>query len=263
MLGAERSEQAVWNVLYRNADSKSGKLLGISCQQYLDAHCLRMTCFPAWFFNRVVGLGLEGPVSEDDIDSLIEHYHSKRVPIGISLCPNEQSKKITQWLKDRNFSIANHWVKMVRDPSPPVQSTSKLRIEPATNDQAGIVADIIQTGFGLNDELQPFSESVVSAENNFVYIAWEEDIPAAVGALTIVGSIGHLNTAATLPEFRGKGAQGAIMARRIEDGIKLGCQSFVTETWDPGEETNHSFNNMARYGFELAYKRPNWVLEFQ
>lgn len=260
-LDAERSEQAVWSGLYQGVDNETGRQLGLSCEKYLDADCLMMTGIPAWFFNRVVGLGLEESVTEEDINKLIEQYHGKKVPIGISLCPDGRTEQISHWLQGKGFSIANQWVKMVRDTAPPRPSISSLRVEPATQAQAEIVADIIQTGFELNVELKPLFASIIHTANNHVYIAWDDDVPAAVGILTLVGNTGHLNTAATLPAFRGRGAQGAIMARRIEDGIRLGCKSFITETWDPGEENNHSYNNMLRHGFELAYKRPNWVLE--
>lgn len=261
ILDAERSEQAVWSELYKAIDAETKQQLGASSQKFLDADCLIMSGFPVWFLNRVIGLGLEQSVTEDDIDQLIALYHGSDVPIGISLCPNIQTTQITRWLTDRGFAIANQWVKMARGISPPQHSNSLLRVEPARPDQADIVADIVKTGFELDEALGPVFGVPVHSENNRVYIAWDGDTPAAVGTLSLYGDVGHLNTAATLPEFRGRGAQGAIMVRRIQDGIQLGCKGFVTETWDPGESTNHSYNNMLRHGFELAYKRPNWVLE--
>jgi hypothetical protein len=261
MLDAERSEQMVWSELYRNADSGTKKQLGISIEKYLDADCLVMRAMPAWFLNRVIGLGLEQIVTEQDIDNLIDQYHSNEVPIGISLCPSMEAEKIERWLIERGFSIANYWVKMVRDNSPPKPSNSTLRVDLASPDQAGIVAKIVKSGFELDEKLSSIFGTAVNSKSNRVYIAWDKDIPASVGMLTVVGDVGHLNTAATLPEFRGRGGQGAIMAKRIQDGIDLGCRRFVTETWDPGNEINHSYNNMLRHGFKLAYKRPNWTYD--
>lgn len=261
ILDAERSEQLVWSKLYNVNDDESGKELGLSSHKYLDADCLMMTRIPAWFFNRVIGLGLEQTVAEEDIDKLVQLYHENGVPIGISLCPEIQNEQFIRWLTNRNFSIVNHWVKMVRDTSPPRPANCDLRVEPVGRDQAKIAADIIIAGFELPELLKPIFSSFVCADFNRSYIAWEGDTPAAVGILSLVDEIGHLNSAATLPEFRGRGAQSAIMARRIQDGIKLGCKSFVTETWDPGGEVNHSYNNMLRQGFNLVYRRPNWVLD--
>ena len=257
---AERSEQAVWSALWQAADSETRTQLGMSNPHFRDADCLMMTSMPNWFFNRVIGLGLEQPVTEADINSLIEMYHSNGVPIGISLCPQSQPTQIKDWLEDRGFVIANQWAKMIRDTSPPNEVRCELQIERASTDHTNIVAELIIKGFEVGDAFGPVFGALTNSEENHVYLAWDDDTPVAVGVLTLYGHTGHLNTAATLSEYRGRGAQGAIMARRIKDGIELGCQNFITETWYPGEETNHSYNNMLRHGFGLAYIRPNWVL---
>jgi hypothetical protein len=71
---------------------------------------------------------------------------------------------------------------------------------------------------------------------------------------------GWLGVAATLPQFRKRGAQGALMSRRLQDGIEAGCKWFVTETGrDTPEHPNPSYHNMARTGFKLAYDRPNFM----
>jgi len=50
------------------------------------------------------------------------------------------------------------------------------------------------------------------------------------------------------------------MARRIADGIKLGCRHLVSETGEETpEEPNPSYRNMLRTGFELVYARRNWI----
>jgi ribosomal protein S18 acetylase RimI-like enzyme len=123
-----------------------------------------------------------------------------------------------------------------------------------------LVAELVATGFEMSADLKPVLGATVNIPNNHVYLAQDGDTAAGVGMLTIVDDVGHLNTAATLPEYRGRGVQGALMAHRIRDGIALGCKGFVTETWRPGDAPNHSYNNMVRQGFDVAYQRPNWVL---
>ena len=74
------------------------------------------------------------------------------------------------------------------------------------------------------------------------------------------GEVGGLLGAATLPPERGRGAQGALMARRMRDAAEMGCKWVITET---GEETpdlpNPSYRNMVRLGFKLAYFRQNYI----
>jgi hypothetical protein len=131
MLLAERSEQSIWSGLWDAVDTDARQRLGIENVLYLDASCLMTKTVPAWFFNRVIGLGLEQPVREDDIDHLIALYHGEGLPLGISLCPETQTTQITDWLIERGFSIANQWVKMVRGTSSPDDVHCDLRIEAA------------------------------------------------------------------------------------------------------------------------------------
>jgi len=241
-------------------DAATRAKLGMQTRPCLDADCLITQAAPHWMFNRVIGLGLEQVVSEADIDALITLYHDQNVPIGISLCPHTKTSQIPTWLEVRGFAIANTWVKMLRDTTAPKDIPCDLQIKLATTDHEALVAEIITTGFELGDTVKPVFSATLHAPHNRVYIAWDGKNPAAVAILTIDKQTGHLNTTATLPEYRGLGAQGSLMAHRIREGIQAGCRHFVTETWWPGEETNHSYNNMLRHGFELAYQRPNWVL---
>ena len=74
------------------------------------------------------------------------------------------------------------------------------------------------------------------------------------------GEVGWLGFAGTLKTHRKRGGQGALFARRIKDGLALGCKWFVTETGeDTPENPNPSYHNMLRSGFKLAYLRRNYV----
>jgi GNAT superfamily N-acetyltransferase len=102
-----------------------------------------------------------------------------------------------------------------------------------------------------------------------LYAAFEGDAPVAMAALYVdeasTGApVGYVGPAVTLPAHRGRGAQGALIARRIRDAKTLGCTLLVTETAEdrPGRSVP-SFRNMQRCGFHLAYRRPNYLLELR
>jgi hypothetical protein len=106
--------------------------------------------------------------------------------------------------------------------------------------------------------LQPWIASMVGRAGWQHYLAWDGSRPVAAAALYVRDGAGWLGMASTLPAARRRGAQGALMAQRIEDGRALGCRWLVTET---GEDTparpNPSYRNMIRAGFALAYHREN------
>lgn len=76
-----------------------------------------------------------------------------------------------------------------------------------------------------------------------------------------VGSrVGWLGIAATLPEYRRRGAQSALLAAMIRAAGGSGCELVVTETGAlvDGKPSN-SYRNILRAGFELDYVRANYL----
>jgi len=83
----------------------------------------------------------------------------------------------------------------------------------------------------------------------------------SAAALYIADGGGWLGYGSTLEASRGRGWQTAMFLRRLNDARAAGCRMAITET---GEETeddpvNHSYRNMLRTGFRLAYPRRNYV----
>ena len=72
--------------------------------------------------------------------------------------------------------------------------------------------------------------------------------------------IAWLGVAATLPEHRRKGGQGAILGARLRRARELGCEVVATETGTLEEgRPAASYRNGLRSGFEVAYVRENWI----
>lgn len=109
--------------------------------------------------------------------------------------------------------------------------------------------------------LKPVFAANIDVQSNHLYIASDDNTPVAVAILSVLDDIGHLNSAATLPGYRGRHSQAALIQRRLEDGFQLGCKQFLSETWLPGNEPNRSSSNLQNAGFEVLYQRPNWVLQ--
>ena len=77
----------------------------------------------------------------------------------------------------------------------------------------------------------------------------------------VTEDVAWLGFGATLEAARGRGGQSAMFATRLADARAQGCRWAVTETGEETEEepVNHSYRNMLRSGFRLAYARRNWV----
>lgn len=255
----EHSELALWSGLWQAVPPSEAQALGMSLHKIHFATALVMEIAPDWLFNRVLGFGLEGAATQECLDSIIDLYGDKDLPVCISLSPEAVPSSASSWLQQRKFKIVNQWVKMIRGAEPPPALDTDLQIVEVEADHAALVGTLICAGFGLPDTLLPVFSSVVSIPHNHVYLAKDGDFPVGVGCLTIHNDIGHLNTATTLQAYRKRGIQGALMAHRIRQGIRMGCHWFATETAKLPDQPNPSYNNMLRCGFREHYLRPNYV----
>jgi len=88
------------------------------------------------------------------------------------------------------------------------------------------------------------------------YLAFDGDTAVAAAALFVHEGTAWLGWAYTLPAYRGRGMQSALLARRIADAGALGCTLVVADmTEDTPERPNPSYRNMLRLGFEHAYTK--------
>ncbi|GAB2590145.1 GNAT family N-acetyltransferase [Kribbella endophytica] len=87
-----------------------------------------------------------------------------------------------------------------------------------------------------------------------------DNSPVATGVLYVDGEAGELVSGATRPEYRGRGAQSALVARRTQDALAAGCRWVFSETGKPGPgEQKPSLDNLGRAGLQVIYDRPIWV----
>ncbi len=212
-------------------------------------------------FNRVMGLGVSEPASEIHLMEAIELYRQTGVHhFGIQLGPTAQPRSLTDWLQAHGLQRADNWAKVYRAAAEPIEVHSELRVESIGLEYASDFARVACTAFGMPPAVQPWLENLENRANWHVYLAFDGDQPVAGGALFVRDEVGWLGIDGTLPAYRRRGGQGALMAQRIRDAARLGCRWVVTETdEDLPVRPNPSFHNMLRNGFTLAYQRPSYL----
>jgi GNAT superfamily N-acetyltransferase len=82
-----------------------------------------------------------------------------------------------------------------------------------------------------------------------LYRAAVDGAIAGVARLVIDGDLAEFGGGATLPEFRGRGVQQAMLHHRIDEACAAGCSMLVTEA----EPETGSARNILRAGFEAAF----------
>jgi hypothetical protein len=135
-----------------------------------------------------------------------------------------------------------------------------MRVEQISVEYAPAFGEIALAAFEMPPMLLPFMNCNVGKPGWVHYLGFEGREPVAAAAMFVSGEVAWLGMGCTLESYRGRGAQSAMFARRIADGLQAGCKWFVTETGeDTPESPNPSYHNMLRAGFKLAYLRPNYV----
>jgi hypothetical protein len=235
--------------------------LGCRIERLGSAIALIMPTLPITLFNRVLCLGLDEPVEESTIIDITRLYTQAGVAThAVHLAPIFKPPQLTNWLVKHGYKQADNWVKMIRLPEPSITVLTSLRIERITPDRALDFAQVAAQSFGMPPFIIPWLAALVGRVGWQHFVAYDDALPVAAGAIYVQDGIGWLGIGGTLPSHRQRGAQGAIMARRIQAAAEAGCKCVITETGeDRPNHPNPSYHNMLRTGFDLAYKRINYV----
>jgi hypothetical protein len=176
------------------------------------------------------------------------------------ISPLARPAQIFNWLEIRGFKPGRNWAKVYRGNEPPIRVSTGLRIEEISSERGDEFAEVALTAFEMPAELHPMLTGNIAKAGWHHYLAFDGNLPVSAGAMYVSGEVAWLGFGITLTSHRNRGGQGALFARRIEDGLKLGCKWFVTKTGeDTPEAPNPSYHNMIRHGFKLAYLRPNYI----
>jgi len=210
------------------------------------ATCLAMRRLPIRIFNRAFGVD-----SVDALESIAEFY-------GDSAWWVYDVNGLGSALAERGFTDDYGFMKFRRGIGPR-EARSDLHIERVGQNQAEDFAGVVVGGFEMPEWSAPLAANVVGRPGWSCYVAYDRDGPAGAGALYVHERTGWLGFGATLPQFRGRGAQSAILAARIEDARRQGCTSVSTETGALAEgRPSSSYRNIVRAGFKEAGVRQNY-----
>lgn len=214
------------------------------------ATCLRAPEAPdSPMLNRVVGLGVGRPATDEDIDHAIAAMGDTAFYVAIS--PFAAPADLTARLAARGLEPGWGWMLFERPPMPAAPVATTLRVVEVGDGERDAWANVVVAAYGLPDAVAPFTASVVDAPGWSCWLALDGDEPAAAAALWVEGDAAYFGFAGTLPEHRGKGGQGALFAARIARALEHGCTTLATETGEqvPGRPDS-SYRNITRYGFE-------------
>jgi GNAT superfamily N-acetyltransferase len=211
--------------------------------------------------NRTLCLGLAAAESEATVAEVVAAYRDAGVQRFFVHChPDARPPQLGDWLVAAGLEKARAWQKFARGREALPELKTDLRIAEIGPEHGRAFGRIACDAFDLGDDAAPWLANLVGRPDWHVFMTFAGDEPAGAGALFVKDGIGALDFGCTAPRFRGRGSQTAVLNKRIERALDLGCLEIVTCTGVavPGDP-QHSYANIRRAGFRETYIRDNYA----
>jgi GNAT superfamily N-acetyltransferase len=217
--------------------------------------------------TQAFGLGLNGPVTEADMAAMEEFYQSHGAPVNIETCPladpsllnllNERSYRPIEYSNVFVRELGRTDVQAWPDPTSSVK-VRKPAIEEVTDYSVVVIKSFLENA-EVSSQLVDVFTSCFHAAGTFFFIAELDGVSAGGGMMSIHQGVASLGGAGTLPEFRNRGVQKALLLARLATAAKNGCDLAMVAT-APG---SGSQRNVERQGFRVVYTRTKFLKDFQ
>jgi hypothetical protein len=251
--------------LYRAASAEVVSSSGLSVGNVGDAVLIAMNRFDVLALNRLIGLGLRSAPSDGalaDAINAIERTGSPRCFVQVA--PTGASEGLGDRLERLGLRQYNNWMRLRRSlddlPRASESSATSLDVRRIGSAHADVFGSLVATAFDYPPALAPITSQTIGRPHWHHYLAFEGDTPIASAAMYVAGSATWFGFAATDAAYRKRGAQHALIMRRLHDAADAGCTWVSVETAeDTVTRDAPSFRNLRRLGFEVAYTRPNYL----
>ena len=252
---------AVSESLFAAPEASLARELGLSFERRDGVSYLAARAIDAMMFNRAFGLGDAAPATPGDVDLVLERLRASGAQrFFVSVSPLARPAELPRWLEERGLTPYNRWARLWREAVDPPEVRTTLRVEQVGPERRDAFAALVTAAFHMPEPAGRWFASTVGRSAWRHYLAFDGDVPVAGATLFVHGEVGYLGMAATAEAHRGRGAQHALIARRMADARAAGCRWLTVETAeDKPDKPAPSFRNLRGMGFELAYLRPNWL----
>lgn len=228
---------------------------------------------PGSWCNAAIGLGFSGPVTADTVDRILDYFvpHGIEPRIEVNPCADPS---LIEHASARGFVVRMFENTLARrlHSNQPVRATVNApagltisRVDPRDHDEVRLFARVATSGFvpegqDVNRHDLEASEKIVRADRTWCYIARIDAEPAGAGSMEVADPVttesGPQRLCAmfgtsVLPQFRRRGVQQELLARRMNDAANHGATIAVIGS-KPGVATER---NVMRMGFNVMYTR--------
>jgi GNAT superfamily N-acetyltransferase len=212
----------------------------------------------SFFSNRALAMGLRGPVSHDEIEAVETFYATRRVPSEIEIT-SMVDRSLLRLLNQYGYRLVrfrNIYAQALHPPethgaTPGLPSTT-VAIHEVDASTAAAWSTTLLDGFEYTHDadrnrVDTWNQMVRALPGVTALVAVLDGTPVGAASVMVLGSTAMLGGAATLPAFRRRGVQRALIEARLAVAVHAGCELAIV-TADPGSSSGR---NVERTGFQL------------
>lgn len=234
--------------------------MGIALQRFGPAVAIASRAMPWPQFNTVKGFGRAGAAQ---LDEVLKWYKEQGGSPQFEIVPSRIDGDTLLALAKQGYYQSGFHASMAGNIAEQAGMRSEegqtgLVVRRLGEHEVDLYAELHALGSGL-----PISGKNHIADNNRMlfnregwqfYAAEIDHIAVGVGVMHIHEHIASLTFAATLPEYRKRGVQAALIAVRLRAAAQAGCSLMVGQA----SYCSSSHRNMERAGMSLCYTRSTW-----
>lgn len=206
------------------------------------------------FLNRVHGLHDAGRLPE-----IMGFYSGTGVRPWFEVIPTEEGAEVAGVVALAGAVPISYATFLYGLPDPtPGADQDGPQVRPVEDQEVETFSDVLLRGHGVPEAELPLARARQRHWRDqpgwTLYLATVDGEPAAAAVLRAREGVGYLANAATLPAFRGRGCQTALLRRRVADAAVAGCDLVA------GQATFGSISqrNMQRLGLLPAFTVTTW-----
>jgi GNAT superfamily N-acetyltransferase len=258
---SEQVERAALTELHSAASDDLRRQLGLQLETVDSALVSIASGDPGVVVNRAIGLGVSAPATREGVQSIVASYAAADVGrYYVHVAADARPAELRGWLTDAGLERGRGWARFVRGVGSLPEARTDLDVRRISSEHAEDWARIVAGGFGLADASVPWLAGLADSPHWRLYVGFDGGRPAGAAGMFVRHDVAWFDWAATLPEFRRRGCQGALLHRRVHDALEAGCTRMLTETGEAVDgDPQHSYRNILRAGFELHDVRENYV----
>jgi GNAT superfamily N-acetyltransferase len=212
--------------------------------------------------TQTFGFGLFTPPSETDLDTIERFYGARGAPVFHEVSPLADAATLTifgaRGYRPIELTAVMHQPITAAMRSAPPNDDIAVRV--TIPGEEALWAETAALGWGetvaLADFMRLFGTVSAHARGTHGFLASIGETPVAAAALALHGGVALLAGASTIPAWRGRGVQRALLAARLRYAAERGAEVAMMCAL-PGSASQR---NAERAGFRIAYTRIKWQL---